>query len=130
MSNNKIIPATSKLKLMNGEEIELLMNFSALNLLREKDKNMYSKINKFIFSSAGDINKLDLLEIAELIYSCYQMHQLFYQQKIDKTFNDFIEVLDFDLENLMITYNTLLLGDKKKALKKYSESVRQNQEEE
>lgn len=114
---NKIVPASTKIKLTNGEEIDLLMNFRGLSLLRKENKSMYEKLNKFIFS-VGDLKDMDLLEIVEMLYACYQMHQLYYQQEISKTYEDFLELVEFDLEKLMNTYTLLLVGDKKKASQK------------
>lgn len=111
---NKIVPASTKIKLVNGEEIDLLMNFRGLSLLRKENKSMYEKLNKFIFS-VGDLKDMDLLEIVEMLYACYQMHQLYYQQEISKTYEEFLELVEFDLEKLMNTYTLLLVGDKKKA---------------
>lgn len=114
---NKIVPASTKIKLVNGEEIDLLMNFRGLSLLRKENKSMYEKLNKFIFS-VGDLKDMDLLEIVEMLYACYQMHQLYYQQEILKTYEEFLELVEFDLEKLMNTYTLLLVGDKKKASQK------------
>lgn len=114
---NKIVPASTKIKLINGEEIDLLMNFRGLSLLRKENKSIYEKLNKFIFS-VGDLKDMDLLEIVEMLYACYQMHQLYYQQEISKTYEEFLELVEFDLEKLMNTYTLLLVGDKKKASQK------------
>ena len=114
---NKIVPSSTKIKLVNGEEIDLLMNFRGLSLLRKENKNVYEKLNKFIFS-VGDLKDMDLLEIVEMLYACYQMHQLYYQQEISKTYEEFLELVEFDLEKLMNTYTLLLVGDKKKASQK------------
>ena len=114
---NKIVPASTKIKLTNGEEIDLLMNFRGLSLLRKENKSVYEKLNKFIFS-VGDLKDMDLLEIVEMLYACYQMHQLYYQQEISKTYEEFLELVEFDLEKLMNTYTLLLVGDKKKASQK------------
>ena len=114
---NKIVPASTKIKLVNGEEIDLLMNFRGLSLLRKENKSVYEKLNKFIFST-GDLKNMDLLEIVEMLYACYQMHQLYYQQEISKTYEEFLELVEFDLEKLMNTYTLLLVGDKKKASQK------------
>ena len=114
---NKIVPASTKIKLVNGEEIDLLMNFRGLSLLRKENKSMYEKLNKFIFS-VGDLKDMDLLEIVEMLYACYQMHQLYYQQEISRTYEEFLELVEFDLEKLMNTYTLLLVGDKKKASQK------------
>jgi len=114
---NKIVPASTKIKLVNGEEIDLLMNFRGLSLLRKENKSIYEKLNKFIFS-VGDLKDMDLLEIVEMLYACYQMHQLYYQQEISKSYEEFLELVEFDLEKLMNTYTLLLVGDKKKASQK------------
>ena len=114
---NKIVPASTKIKLVNGEEIDLLMNFRGLSLLRKENKSVYEKLNKFIFS-VGDLKDMDLLEILEMLYACYQMHQLYYQQEISKTYEEFLELVEFDLKKLMDTYTLLLVGDKKKASQK------------
>lgn len=125
---NKIVPASTKIKLVNGEEIDLLMNFRGLSLLRKENKSIYEKLNKFIFS-VGDLKDMDLLEIVEMLYACYQMHQLYYQQEISKTYEDFLELVEFDLEKLMNTYTLLLVGDKKKASQKLLKEKHTEQKE-
>lgn len=125
---NKIVPASTKIKLTSGEEIDLLMNFRGLSLLRKENKSMYEKLNKFIFS-VGDLKDMDLLEIVEMLYACYQMHQLYYQQEISKTYEDFLELVEFDLEKLMNTYTLLLVGDKKKASQKLLKEKHTEQKE-
>ena len=125
---NKIVPASTKIKLTSGEEIDLLMNFRGLSLLRKENKSMYEKLNKFIFS-VGDLKDMDLLEIVEMLYACYQMHQLYYQQDISKTYEDFLELVEFDLEKLMNTYSLLLVGDKKKASQKLLKEKHTEQKE-
>lgn len=125
---NKIVPASTKIKLTSGEEIDLLMNFRGLSLLRKENKSMYEKLNKFIFS-VGDLKDMDLLEIVEMLYACYQMHQLYYQQEISKTYEDFLELVEFDLEKLMNTYTLLLVGDKKKVSQKLLKEKHTEQKE-
>jgi len=125
---NKIVPASTKIKLVNGEEIDLLMNFRGLSLLRKENKSIYEKLNKFIFS-VGDLKDMDLLEIVEMLYACYQMHQLYYQQEISKSYEEFLELVEFDLEKLMNTYTLLLVGDKKKASQKLSKEKYTEQKE-
>ena len=125
---NKIVPSSTKIKLVNGEEIDLLMNFRGLSLLRKENKSVYEKLNKFIFS-VGDLKDMDLLEIVEMLYACYQMHQLYYQQEISKTYEEFLELVEFDLEKLMNTYTLLLVGDKKKASQKLLKEKHTEQKE-
>lgn len=108
-----IVPASTKFKLMTGEEIDLLLNFRGLALLQNKDPNLYKALNKFIFS-ADDVKNMDLLETTKVIYACYKMHQLYYQLDVNMSYEDFLDLTEFNLDTLMNTFAKVLSGSKKK----------------
>lgn len=114
-----IVPASTKFKLMTGEEIDLLLNFRGLALLQNKDPNLYKALNKFIFS-ADDVKNMDLLETAKVIYACYKMHQLYYQLDVNMSYEDFLDLTEFNLDTLMNAFAKVLSGSKKKASQKSS----------
>lgn len=114
-----IVPASTKFKLVTGEEIELLLNFRGLALLQNQDPNLYKSLNKFIFSS-DDVKNMDLLETIKVIYACYKINQLYYQIDVKMSYEDFLDLIEFDLNTIMSTFAKVISGSKKKAFPKPS----------
>lgn len=114
-----IVPASTKFKLVTGEEIELLLNFRGLALLQNQDPNLYKSLNKFIFSS-DDVKNMDLLETIKVIYACYKINQLYYQIDVKMSYEDFLDLIEFDLNTIMSTFAKVISGSKKKVFPKPS----------
>lgn len=109
-----IKPNTVKLELSTGDNVELLINFSGMALLRQKNKEWYKTLNKVLVNS--DENNIDLLEIADVLYYAYVMNNLYSKNKNYMAYDDFINLLPFDLTKLSTAFYELVSGEKKRDL--------------
>lgn len=106
-----IKPNTVTLDLLTGDIVELLINFSGMALLRQKNKEWYKTLNKVLVNS--DENNIDLLEIADVIYYAYVMNNLYSGNENYMSYNNFIRLLPFDLTKLSNAFYKLISGEKK-----------------
>lgn len=106
-----IKPNTVKLELSTGDIVELLINFSGMALLRQKNKLWYETLNKVLVNS--DENNIDLLEIADVMYYAYVMNNLYSENKNYMSYSNFMKLLPFDLTKISNTFYQLVSGEKK-----------------
>lgn len=96
------------LGLENGQEVELILNFSTLYKIRGLKKESYEKYNKIIIQGQKDV--MDIVTILYMAYLCANINNL------DACMNEmeFMDNLPYDPGMLSRKCNELIMPKKKK----------------
>ena len=104
------------LTLENGQEVNLLLNFQKLGLLKKINNSLYQKFNAFLSNTKKE---LDILEVPLALYVAYWCANY----NVDNARNilskeEFIDLTPFDMTELKRTFELLTRPKKKKVLGK------------
>lgn len=93
-----------KMKLTNGQEVEMKINFKSLLELKNREPDAFEKGNHVIMDGTREVD--DIVGGLYAAYVCANKNHL--------TYEEFLEVLPFDLKEITKTFNGLYMQDVKK----------------
>ncbi len=94
--------------LLNGEEVDLTLNFAALYKLKAKMPKVYYKYQETQKKKKEKLEDLDTCYILYVAYCCTHLEQAV------MSFEKFLEVIPYDRPTIAEIISTLLFPSKKK----------------